>query len=235
MIQWLTLRRLEKQRQQLLKDCPAGPLKDFYQAGFTPYKEQIREAEIVVLDFETTGLDIRQDHIISIGLVEIQHLGIRLNTSWHQVVKTSHQMPAGTAVIHHITDDMVAEGERLRTVIAELLARLTGKILLAHHARIEVGFLNKVTTSLYGQPFLCPVIDTYFLGQRQLNRQQSLQQLGALRLFNLRKLYDLPVYKAHNAFYDALSTAELFLALLNDLYPALDCKVGDLMSDPFKL
>lgn len=234
MIPWFGQWRLEKQRQQLLKNCPEGPLKEFYKAGFQSQRLPIRDAEIVVLDFETTGLDIRKDHIISIGLVEIHQLGIRLNSSWHQVVKTSHNMPAGTAIIHQITDDMVADGELMHQAMVELLSRLAGKILLAHHASIELGFLNKVTTALYGQRFICPTIDTFVLGQRQLNRQQWLQQSGALRLYNLRKIYGLPVYKAHNAFYDALSTAELFLALLNDLYPQLDCKVNDLVSEPFK-
>ena len=36
---------------------------------------------------------------------------------------------------------------------------------------------------------------------------------GDLRLFNLRERYHLPNYKAHNALSDAISTAELFLAL----------------------
>ena len=227
---WYGLWRLEKQRKQILKNCPDGPLKDFYAADFISHKLAIADAELVALDFETTGLDMNHDHVISYGLIEIHALAIHLNTASHQYIKTTRNMPAHTAAIHQITDDMVADGEVLENMMGEILKRLRHKILLAHHARIELGFLNKITMALYQQPFICPVIDTQVLGRRQLNRHEFMQKMGALRLFNLRKNYGLPVYKSHNAYYDALATAELFLALLSDLYPQHDCKTGELIS-----
>jgi len=215
---------------QLQKKTQPGPLKDYYLQRVANYKVPVREAGFVVLDFEATGLDINKDHIISIGLIEIQNMGIHLNTAWHQIVKTSQDMPQNTAVIHQITDDMVAEGENLEVAMSTLLQRLKGKVMIAHHANIELAFLNKITQVLYGQKFIIPVIDTQLLAQRQLQRQQGHFRIGALRLFNLRNSHGLPAYKAHNALSDALATAELFLALANDLYPKMDCTVKDLLT-----
>ena len=63
-----------------------------------------------------------------------------------------------------------------------------------------------------------------------LQREQVTLEKNSLRLFNLRERYKLPAYKAHNALSDALSTAELFLALMADLYPGLDCRLKDLLT-----
>jgi DNA polymerase-3 subunit epsilon len=139
-------------------------------------------------------------------------------------------MPAETAIVHKITDDMVANGQDLPTALELLLQRLKGKVLIAHHARIEIGLLNKVCQDLYQQKFFIPTIDTQILGQRVLERHQEEIKPGDLRLFNLRKRFGLPAYKAHNALSDALATAELFLALLSDLYPKQNCKLKDVLT-----
>ena len=55
-------------------------------------------------------------------------------------------------------------------------------------------------------------------------------QTGDLRLFNLRLLFDLPMYKAHNALYDALATAELFLAIRQELQPRGDFRLKDFLN-----
>lgn len=228
---WSTLFGNEAQRKRLLKHTPAGPLHEFYSHAFPDPKTPINDVPFVVLDFETTGLDIKKHHIVSIGLVEIKQLGILLNTTWHQLVKTSHDMPQDSAVIHQITDDMVAQGLEFAQAMAELLPKLQGKVLIAHHAPLEYGLLNQACQALYQQRFVMPTVDTLVLGKRRLQRQHEVIHEGALRLFNLRERYNLPVYKAHNALSDALATAELFLALVNDLYPALNCRLNDVLTN----
>lgn len=227
---WQKLFGLEAKRVRLLRQCQPGPLHDYYLHAFPDKCTRIHDVNFAVLDFETTGLDFDRDHIISIGVIGIENLGIQLNTSWHQIVKTSHEMPPDSAVIHQITDDMVAEGITLNEAMQELLLRLKGNVLIAHHASIELGFINKISQSLYNQEFIIPTIDTQLLAKRQMQRQHDVIKAGALRLFNLRKKYGLPAYRAHNALSDALATAELFLALLNDLYPKQDCRLKELLS-----
>ncbi|MDH5396136.1 MAG: hypothetical protein OEW97_07655, partial [Gammaproteobacteria bacterium] len=51
-----------------------------------------------------------------------------------------------------------------------------------------------------------------------------------LRLFNLRKKLNMPVYKAHNALLDAIATAELFLAILNDVSPKNNARLKEFLS-----
>lgn len=227
---WPPLFGLQAQRERLVKKMPAGALQDFYRCPFPESRTPLQELSFVVLDFETTGLDLQRDHIISIGLLDIEKLGIKLASAWHQIIRTDKAVPQASAVIHGITDDMLADGRSLQQVLAVLLKRLAGKVLIAHHASIELGHLNRLCQHYYQQPFMMPVIDTQILAQRMLKPQRESLRTGDLRLFNLRKRFNLPAYKAHNALSDALATAELFLVLLNDLYPDQKCRLKDLLT-----
>ncbi len=226
---WARLFGPESKRLRLLKQSDQGPLLDFYRQAFVDTKTPARGVDYVVLDFETTGLDIHNDHIISIGLIEIRGFSIHLDTAWHQIIKSTRDMPGETAVIHKITDDMLVHGMEVEDAVVKLLQRMKGKVLIAHHAVIELGFLNKICQKYFNQEFYMPVIDTELLAKRVFSRHHQEIKSSSLRLFNLRKKYDLPAYRAHNALSDALSTAELFLALLNDLYPKQDCRLKDLL------
>ena len=70
-------------------------------------------------------------------------------------------------------------------------------------------------------------IDTLRIAQRRFARHNQVLKTGDLRLFNLRRRYQLPQYKAHNALTDALAGAELFLALAAEGGDLEKCRVGD--------
>lgn len=226
---WPRFFGINAKRQRLFDKVKAGALHDLYSDSFPNPKSLIKDLSFVVLDFETTGLDIKNDHVISVGLVKIHNLGINLESAWHDIIKTEKDLPEESTVIHQITDDMLLQGVGLRVALDKILTKLKGHVLIAHHARVELGFLNRLCQDIYQTDFLIPTIDTQLLAKRQLLRNQVVLQKNSLRLFNLRARYKLPAYKAHNALSDALSTAELFLALVADLYPNMDCRLKDLL------
>ena len=93
--------------------------------------------------------------------------------------------------------------------------------MLVHYSPIEQNFIRRGLSpeTVRRAPFVTQIIDTLEVGQRVFERRNHLIQPGDLRLFNLRPRYNLPQYKAHNALSDALATAELFLAMADNLYP----------------
>ena len=107
---------------------------------------------------------------------------------------------------------------------------MAGKPMLVHYSPIEQNFLSAVCRKLYGAPFVVPIIDTLEIAQRVFERRNHLIQPGDLRLFNLRPRYNLPQYKAHNALSDALATAEMFLAMADNLYAEQTCPLGEFLS-----
>ncbi len=127
--------------------------------------------------------------------------------------------PVGqSATIHGLTDDTVATGLDLAEALAELLAALRGRVLLAQHATIERDFLGAACRRVYGQPLPCVTVDTMALEHRLLdpNWGQELPQ-GSLRLGAARERHGLPRYRSHEALTDALACAELFLAQTSEL------------------
>jgi DNA polymerase-3 subunit epsilon len=72
-----------------------------------------------------------------------------------------------------------------------------------------------------------PAIDTLDIAGRRLARSGQSPVPGSLRLGSLRRQHNLPRYPAHNALSDALSAAELFLALVSE--PGTRPRLGDLL------
>ncbi len=206
-------------RKKLLKKARHEVMRKYYSVPFPNPKLPWDMSEVVSLDFETTGLDSTTDQILSYGKVNIRHGLIRLGSARHQLVQTAGFIPESSAVIHHITDDQAREGIPLQQALPEILRLLAGKVMLVHFNRIEQGFLNSACQKFYGSPFLIPMIDTLTLAQRVLSHRNHSVEPNRLRLFNLRNDFNLPNYKAHNALYDALTTAELFLVLEAEISP----------------
>ncbi len=211
---WPILLTPEFRRKRLLKRLQPGALRDFYAVPFPAPGSDCRELDYVALDLETTGLDPDKDAILSLGWVAIKNMQVDLASAQHRLVKPFLDIPEQSAVIHHITDDQAAAGESLRSVLEELLELLAGKVLIAHHAKVEVGFLRRACEHYFGDGFLMRVVDTQEVARRSLAMRDQVIRSGDLRLPELRERYGLPRYRLHNALSDALAAAELFLAQL---------------------
>lgn len=199
-------------RRWCLRRAPAGPLRDYLSVPFPRPGTDYRKTEYLALDLETTGLDPRRDDILSVGYVLLTGNRIDLATARHRLVRTVRAIPEASAVIHQITDDQAAGGEPLRTVLTDLLADLAGKVMIAHHAAVERGFVATACRRLFGGRFVAPIADTQALALRSFERRHLPYKGSDLRLHALTERYNLPRSKAHNALGDALSAAELFLA-----------------------
>ena len=203
-------------------------MQDFLSADFPHPNTPWDELEIVSLDFETTGLDPLRDQILSYGKVDIEQGLIKLATAEHKLIKPDLDIPESSAIIHHITDDLASSGIQRKQALEQILQFLKGKVMLVHFNRIEQGFLNAACETSYGSPFLIPIIDTLALAQRVMRHRNHAIEPNLLRLFNLRDEFKLPVYKAHNALGDALTTAELFFALEGEITPNSATKLKEL-------
>jgi DNA polymerase-3 subunit epsilon len=211
---WRRILGPDRQRRRLHAKAPAGPYRDYLAHPYPDPGADFRQLDYLALDLETTGLSPSKDEILSVGFVVVRKgIWIDLSSARHRLVVPQGQIPEHSAVIHRITDDRAATGRRLRAIMGEVLEALAGRVLLAHHARVEHGFLDRACRRLYGGPLPVPVADTQVLARRVLDRSNQSYGGGDLRLAALRDRYHLPRYPAHNALSDALAAAELFLAL----------------------
>jgi len=204
-------------RRRLARSVADGPLRRFYEVPFASPRADWRSLEYLALDLETTGTDPRAEEIVSAGWVVLRGTSIDLSTATRRLVRTSKAMPERSAVIHSITDDEALAGESLLAVLEDLLGQLQGRVLIAHYAATEFGFVDAACRRCFGAGLLVPTVDTLTLAHRSCVRQGREPVRGDLRLGALRERYNLPAYASHDALVDAIAAAELFLAQMEEL------------------
>lgn len=94
----------------------------------------------VFLDVETTGAHPAYDRITEIGLVSVEPGGAR--EEWTTLVNPGVSIPPAIQSLTGITNEMVALAPRFDEVAVELHRRLDGRLLVAHNARFDYGFLR---------------------------------------------------------------------------------------------
>ncbi len=207
----------QERRRNRARAKAQGPLKDFYAGAWPEPETPASELTLLAIDLETTGLDPVSDQTLSAGFVPIDGPDIVLGGARHLVIRAGAEV-GQSAVLHHLTDDMVASGAPMVDVLTEILDALRGRILLAHFVTIEEQFLSRACESHFGAPLVVPRIDTLALHRRLLSQGFDDEPRGnELRLWNARQRYGLPAYAAHEALTDALACAELYLAQVAEL------------------
>mgnify|MGYP002779903915 CR=1 FL=1 len=201
----------EARRRRLCRTVAAGPLRDYLEAPLPDLERDYRELKLLAVDLETTGLEPRRDHILSLGFVPLDGERIRLSGARRLLVRPPVGV-AESAAVHGLTDDGLARGLELREALPQLLSALRGRALLAHHAPLEERFLAAACRRLYGAPLVCLSVDTLRLERRLVGQDGSAPREDDLRLYAARARRGLPRYRAHDALADALACAELYLA-----------------------
>ncbi len=127
-----------------LRTAAPGPLRDYLAVAPPGPETPLDDLALLAVDIETTGLDPRRDRVLSIGWLPVDGGRVRLGGAGRVVVRDAGGA-AGvgqSATVHGLTDDRLAGGIPLEDAVARLLVALTGRVLLAHFARIETGFLT---------------------------------------------------------------------------------------------
>ncbi len=188
----------------------------FLEAKLPRQSAEYRDVEFLAVDLEMTDLDPRKGEIVSIGSVPVIGAQIPLALCRSTLVRSTNGVGV-SATIHGIHDREVVHGLPLEEALVEFLTELRGRVLLLHHAPIDLAYLNRGCKKVFGVPLLAPVVDTLAIEKHRLLMRQDHIGQEELRLFSCRERYNLPRYKAHDALVDAVGTAELFLAQVSHI------------------
>lgn len=208
--------------------CQDKHLRGYQQALLPLLDLTIREAPLLALDLEMTGLDPKSDQIISIGLIPIINGQIKLSQGKHKLVKIEGSV-GQSATIHGLVDADLQQAVSLKEALQWLLIEATGSVLVAHHAPLDLSFIAQALYKQHQQKPRLFAIDTLRIEHQRLLRKQPMIKEGELRLTNCRSRYNLPAYDAHNALVDALSCAELLLAQVSKMGGLYNIKVSELI------
>lgn len=182
----------------------------------------IADAGYVVLDTELTGLNVKNDSIISVGAVRMSGKRINVGDVFYRLVSPSTEMRHESIVVHGITPSDLQEKPPIETVLYELLDFCGSDIIVGHFLSLDMDFINKAIKRVSGATLYNRLIDTYRLHEwiRMNDGAFSSHYNGMseeLNLFALARKYKVPISGAHNALNDAYITAQLFQRFLSFL------------------
>jgi DNA polymerase-3 subunit epsilon len=181
-----------------------------------------RDRTLWALDLETSGLSARDDSILSVGMVPVRRGRIAWGDKHYRLVRppADHVPPTEALRVHHILPEEARRGASVEEALDEVLARLDGHALIVHYGKLDVGFLRTACRACGRKWPRPPVVDTVHLLSRLSHRLKTLDPYASSMptdLARARKELGLPAHVRHHALYDALATAELFLALASRL------------------
>jgi len=185
-----------------------------------------KDAGFAALDFETTGLDLVNDHVVSFGVVPLRGGRIILGEGVHQLVEPPIPPSPSSVMIHGMrTQDLVgAPGvEEAAEVLAGALAH---RFLLTWYSSAELAILRRMFGS-GGRRFSRRCIDVRKLAMLAVSGDSA--EPFTESLSRCAERYGVPVAAPHEAFDDALVTAQLFLVLAEKLRGRGITTVGDLL------
>ena len=165
----------------------------------------------VVLDTETTGLEVEQGHrVIEIGCVEL--INRRLTgAKFHQYLNPERDIDEGAQQVHGLTRETLEKQPKFFEVHPQFLEFVRDAELIIHNAPFDVAFLNAELARIdiaHRVNDLCRVLDTLVLA-----RQMHPGQRNNLDALCKRYSVDNSHRDYHGALLDARILAEVYLAM----------------------
>lgn len=165
----------------------------------------------VVLDTETTGLEVELGHrIIEIGCVELKHRR-PTHSNWHRYHNPGRDIDRGAEAVHGISSAFLADKPPFAELAQELWDYLEGAELIIHNAPFDLGFLNR-EFELAGirkrLSDVCKVTDTVQMA-RKLHPGQKVNLDALCKRYSV----DNSNREFHGALLDAQLLADVYLAM----------------------
>jgi DNA polymerase III subunit epsilon len=193
----------------------------------------IQQGTYVSIDTELTGLNEKEDSILSIGAVKMVEGRIEIGGHFYSLVKPSSRLKSDSVVIHEITPSEVSDERNISAVLPEFLEFCGHHVLVGHCIAIDLGFLNKEIKRLGQAALSNPMLDTYilysWLWTRWLSESQFSLPPQQVDLYKMARSFDIPFSGAHNAIMDAFITAQILQRFIPWLERSGVLKLGELL------
>ncbi len=166
----------------------------------------------IVLDTETTGLEVEAGHrIIEIGAIELIDRRMTENC-FHEYINPQRSIDEGAQQVHGISSEFLADKPVFGDLEDAFLDFVKGAELVIHNATFDLAFLNKELSLGSADPVrmeeICGVLDTLSLARSKYPGQRN--NLDALCH---RLGVDNSNREQHGALLDAELLAEVYLHL----------------------
>jgi len=171
----------------------------------------------IVLDTETTGLNVRDGHrIVEIGCLELDNL-IPTKKKFHCYLNPERKVSEKALEVHGYTDEFLSNKKKFIEVVDEFLSFIKDKRLIIHNAEFDLSHLNNELKILGRDQINNEIIDTLVLAREKFPGASS--SLDALckryRIDNSKRIQ-------HTALIDCDLLAKVYINLTDQKEPTLD-------------
>jgi DNA polymerase-3 subunit epsilon len=168
---------------------------------------------MVAIDCETTGLDVRRDHIVSIAAVKIAAgLSVVEPPVLDTLIDPRMPIPARAVAVHGIDNARVTNAPTIAEAYDEILAALAGCVVVGHYVSFDLAMLAgeaRRNGCDWREP---PYFDTFELMAGLGFAADNIDLAEMLTLLGIE-----PKGTRHSAAGDARMAADLFVALARKL------------------
>ena len=187
--------------------------------------------KLIVLDTETTGLEVEQGHrIVEVGAVALADRK-RTDLHFHSYLNPQRSIDEEAEKVHGLSMERLSSEPEFSEIAESFLEFVEGSILVIHNAAFDLGFLNaelKRASSQYPTlEEICDVEDTLLMARNKFPGQRN-------SLDALANRFEVTGYDRsfHGALLDANILADVYMQLTGgqvkfDFMPNGDKKLKD--------
>ena len=168
--------------------------------------------KLIVLDTETTGLEVEQGHrIVEVGAVALADRK-RTDLHFHSYLNPQRSIDEEAEKLHNLSMERLSSEPEFSEIAESFLEFVEGSILVIHNAAFDLGFLNaelKRASSQYpALEEICDVEDTLLMARNKFPGQRN-------SLDALANRFEVTGYDRsfHGALLDANILADVYIHL----------------------
>lgn len=164
-----------------------------------------KHSRYVVVDVETSGLNMKKDRLISIGAVALVDGRMNFNDAFQVVLRQDQVSTHENILIHGIGGSAQSEGVAPAEALLSFLTYIGKSPLVAYHAFFDQAMIDKAMDEYLGMKLGQTWIDLAWI----LPDFFSFQKDARVALDDWLQLFGIENIARHNAVSDAYATAKL--------------------------
>jgi DNA polymerase-3 subunit epsilon len=178
--------------------------------GRDTLSDPFSQADFIVVDTETSGLDVRNDRLLSIGAVAVRGEVLDLSDSFYRELRQENASDDANILVHGIGREAQLAGEREADVLRDFLGFSGEHVLVAFNAPFDSTFLAAAIRRHLRVRFRPHWIDLAELPKAMY----PTLSLELKTLDDWLAHFGIVHIERHNALADAYCSAQLFMIML---------------------
>ena len=171
----------------------------------------------IILDTETTGLNIRDGHrIVEIGCIELEDL-IPTKKTFHCYLNPERKVSEKAFEVHGYSDEFLSKQKKFSDIAEQFLEFIDGKKIVIHNAEFDLSHLNNELSLIGKNKIDNQIVDTLILARNKFPG-------SSINLDSLCKRYNIDNSKRtkHTALIDCELLAKVYINLIDQKEPMLN-------------